>query len=68
MTAREQLIHVCQRNGDLACENQRLTAALERSERECRELSEANANLRVERDAADVLMGSAMDKLLGGTS
>jgi hypothetical protein len=27
-------------------------------------LREANANLRVERDAADVLLGAAMDQLL----
>jgi chromosome condensin MukBEF ATPase and DNA-binding subunit MukB len=35
----------------------------------CREvaaLREANANLRVERDAADHLLGVAMDDLLGG--
>jgi hypothetical protein len=31
------------------------------------ELREANANLRVERDAADVLMGAAMDDFLGGS-
>lgn len=29
------------------------------------ELEEANANLRVERDAADVLLGEAMDAVLG---
>ena len=29
-----------------------------------RELCEANENLRVERDAADVLLGAAMDQLL----
>lgn len=32
-----------------------------------RELREANANLRVERDAADVLLGAAMDELLAGS-
>lgn len=49
----------------LLAENARLQAAL-RSARRCnRELREANANLRVERDAADVLLGSAMDELLG---
>jgi hypothetical protein len=29
-----------------------------------RELCEANENLRVERDAADVLLGAAMDEVL----
>lgn len=31
-----------------------------------RELTEANENLRVEREAADVLLGAAMDQLLAG--
>jgi hypothetical protein len=30
----------------------------------CRELERANADLRVERDAADALLGSAMDEVL----
>jgi hypothetical protein len=34
---------------------------------ENRELREANANLRVERDAADTLLGAAMDELLAGS-
>lgn len=38
-----------------------------RKERECLELREANANLQVERDAADVLLGEAMDRLLDGS-
>lgn len=46
---------------------QRLYRALERECRINEELREANANLRVERDAADVLMGAAMDDLLGGS-
>lgn len=32
-----------------------------------RELLEVNENLRVERDAADVLLGAAMDELLTGS-
>jgi hypothetical protein len=32
-----------------------------------RELREANANLRVERDATDALLGAAMDELLAGS-
>lgn len=35
-----------------------------RLEEHNRELHEANENLRVERDAADVLLGAAMDQLL----
>jgi hypothetical protein len=46
---------------------QRLYRALERERRINQELREANVNLRVERDAADVLLGSAMDELLGGS-
>jgi hypothetical protein len=46
---------------------QRLYRALESERRINQELREANANLRVERDAADVLLGSAMDELLGGS-
>jgi hypothetical protein len=46
---------------------QRLYKALERERRINQELREANANLRVERDAADILLGGAMDELLGGT-
>jgi hypothetical protein len=36
-------------------------------ERECVQLKEANANLLVERDAADVLLGEAMDGLGDGS-
>jgi hypothetical protein len=43
-----------------------LYRALESERRINAELREANANLRVERDAVDVLLGSAMDDLLGG--
>ena len=45
---------------------QGLYQALERERRINQELREANANLRVERDAADELLGAAMDELLGG--
>jgi len=44
---------------------QGLYQALERERRISEELREANANLRVERDAADELLGAAMDELLG---
>jgi hypothetical protein len=46
---------------------QRLYRDLERERRINEELREANANLRVERDAADVLLGVAMDDRLGGS-
>jgi hypothetical protein len=46
---------------------QRLYRELERERRINEELREANANLRVERDAADVLLGAAMDDHLGGS-
>jgi hypothetical protein len=42
---------------------QRLFAELENERRINQELREANANLRVERDAGDVLLGEAMDAL-----
>jgi hypothetical protein len=45
---------------------QRLFAELENERRINQELREANANLRVERDATDVLLGAAMDELLSG--
>jgi predicted RNase H-like nuclease (RuvC/YqgF family) len=47
----------------LAKANEHLRRRLHQSERQCRALEAANANLRVERDAADVLLGEAMDQL-----
>jgi predicted nuclease with TOPRIM domain len=64
MTAREQLRRVCEQNRELARENTRLKEELRRLEQECQELGDANANLRVEVEAADVVLGSAMDELL----
>jgi len=49
----------------LAAENTRLRAALHAARRVNQELREANANLRVERDTADTLLGEAMDVALG---
>ncbi len=46
--------------------NARLRAALRAACREIERLRDANANLRVERDAADVLLGEAMDAVVGG--
>jgi hypothetical protein len=61
---REQLHRVCRWNRDLAAENAALREALRRWEQECRELREANANLRIERDTADVLLGESIDAAL----
>lgn len=38
-----------------------------RLQRDNRELRQANQNLVVERDAADVLLGAAMDQVLTGS-
>jgi hypothetical protein len=51
----------------MAIEAAHLWAALRSVRRLNRRLREANANLRVERDTADVLLGEAMDELLGGS-
>jgi hypothetical protein len=48
----------------LAKANEHLRESLHQIERQCRMLEEANANLRVERDAADILVGEAMDAVL----
>jgi len=47
----------------LAKANEHLRRMLHDCERRCRDLERANANLRVERDAADILLGEAMDQL-----
>jgi hypothetical protein len=59
MTVREQQ--------QLLTDNAHLRAALRSARRQNQGLREANANLRVERDAADVLLGEAMDRLLNGS-
>lgn len=64
MTERDQLRRVCQWNRTLAGENARLRDELRCEHHECRELSDANANLRVELVACDGLLGAAMDQLL----
>jgi hypothetical protein len=54
MTERERLLN----------ENSCLLAALTAERSVNRGLREANTNLRVERDAADALLGAAMDEAL----
>jgi hypothetical protein len=46
--------------------NTRLRAALRAARRNNQQLREANANLRVERDTADILLGEAMDAAIEG--
>ena len=64
MTEHEQIRRVCHWNSTLARENARLRDELLRKHQECCDLSDANANLRVERDATDALLGAAMDEAL----
>jgi hypothetical protein len=64
MNERVQLHRVCRWNQDLARENARLRKELHRKELEFRELSDANVNLLVERDAINTALGSAMDAAL----
>jgi hypothetical protein len=64
MSAIEQFLCVVHR---LSEDNLRLQRELCHAKRECRELRGANASLQVERDAADVLLGEAMDQLLDRT-
>jgi hypothetical protein len=67
-----QLCHLREQHGTLTRENARLTTEL-RDERNKNqrlrtrnlELANINDNLRVERDAADMLLGNALDQLLG---
>lgn len=59
MTERERIRRLDQ-------ENAHLFDRLRCKERECLELIEANVNLRIERDATDVLLGEAMDAALEG--
>jgi len=66
MTEREQIRRVSRWNRDLARENARLRAEAAHLNGKVRELESTNANLLVERDATDHLLGVAMDDLLGG--
>jgi hypothetical protein len=66
MTEYEQLRQLCRRNRDLAHENERIRAELCDKAHQISELEEVNANLCVERDATDYLLGVAMDELPGG--
>jgi hypothetical protein len=67
MTEREQIQNVCRWNRELVRENSRLREKLDRSEHAGDELRCANANLQLERDATDALLGEAMDEALGAS-
>jgi hypothetical protein len=62
------MLLICRWNRELVRENSRLHAALRRVEWERGELSDVNVNLRVEIDAADALLGAAMDEALSGST
>jgi hypothetical protein len=66
MIDREQILLLRWQNQALAEECARLRLRLCDMHRECRELEGANAELRVELAAGDVVIGEAMDSLLGG--
>jgi predicted nuclease with TOPRIM domain len=67
MNEREQNLRACRQNRELARENSRLSSELQRIEQECRDLTDANANLRVEVEAADILLADALDQGLSGS-
>jgi hypothetical protein len=64
MTERQQLRRVCGSHRQLVRENGALRAELDQARREIAGLEAANAELQVEREAADTLMGEAMDAFL----
>jgi hypothetical protein len=66
MTDREQLALYRGWNRELVRENSRLQEKLALVSQENEELIDSNANLRVERDAADVLLGAVIDDGLEG--
>lgn len=66
MTEYEQLRQLCQRNRDLAHENERIRSELCDKAHQISELEEANTEIAIERDATDHLLGVAMDELGDG--
>lgn len=66
MTDRQRMLRVHRRNLDLARENEQLRRELEHKQEECQELEDANTELRVELQAADYVVGEAMDAALEG--
>ncbi len=66
MNEPEQLRAACHWNRQQAAEIRRLHRELRHLASRYRELQVINAELRVERDAADALLGEAMDAALEG--
>jgi hypothetical protein len=60
MTERDQLARVCRWNHQLSRENTRLRAQVGRARQEVGELEATIAQLQVEAEAADTLLGAAM--------
>lgn len=56
----QQLREICRWNQELVRENSRLHEELCRKDQQISELEDANAELCVERDAADILLDAAM--------
>jgi hypothetical protein len=67
MTGGDQFERLIRWNRELAAQNRRLQKQLCHAEYELAELRGTNVDLRVERDATDVLLGEAMDRLLEGS-
>ncbi len=67
MTGQDQFERLIRWNREMAAQNRCLQKQLRRAERESAQLRTANADIRVERDATDVLLGEAMDRLLEGS-
>jgi hypothetical protein len=61
MNDRQRLREACGEIGRLRRENRHLRAEVQQAGEQIVDLEEANFNLRVERDAADVLLGAAID-------
>ncbi len=61
MTEREQLSQLAQWNRELVRENSHLHEKVSRVTHECDELLRANVALLVQGEAADVLLGAALD-------
>jgi hypothetical protein len=64
VTAHEQLRRVCDWNCELVRANSHLREELVQVRQERDELSDTNVKLQVERDAADQLLGAAIDEAL----
>jgi hypothetical protein len=62
VSERDQLREVCRWNRELDGENRRLREEVQRLRFGVRDLEATNAELHVEAEAADALLGAAMDE------